>query len=173
LAWGPRLRPIQIFYGSVILIGIGISLSPGKTPRSLAGRIFFRAFCSVWWPHSAMVFGAVLSRKAYAVLNTRGDHIDGVTAAFSTDHRRAAGRGNLPGNRQVALRGARCHTALAREMAQGIAVGHRQQPGRANAWRELLSMGISNHSRRHRLANRSHDPAGSHADHPDNGKRKG
>ncbi|MDB6111231.1 MAG: hypothetical protein JWR69_2981 [Pedosphaera sp.] len=78
---GTTLRPIQIFYGTIILVGIGISLFPGKhlalSRKDIAPGILFSILAAF-----GDAFGAVLSRKAYAVLSDHGDHIDGMTAAF-------------------------------------------------------------------------------------------
>jgi len=78
---GTTLRPIQIFYSSIVLIGIGVSLSPGKhlglSRKNVLPGVLFSVLAAL-----GDGFGAVLSRKAYAVLNEHGDHIDGVTAAF-------------------------------------------------------------------------------------------
>jgi drug/metabolite transporter (DMT)-like permease len=78
---GTRLRPSQILFGAVILIGIGISLAPGKnvklSRREITIGVLFCVLASF-----GDAFGAVLSRKAYAVLKEHGEHIDGGTAAF-------------------------------------------------------------------------------------------
>ena len=78
---GTTLRPIQIFYGATILAGIGVSLSPGKhlnlSRKDIIPGVLFSVLAAL-----GDAFGAVLSRKAYAVLNAHGDHIDGMTAAF-------------------------------------------------------------------------------------------
>jgi drug/metabolite transporter (DMT)-like permease len=78
---GTTLRPIQIFYGAVILTGIGISLSPGKHLNLLRKDIVPGVLFSILAAFGD-AFGAVLSRKAYAVLKAHGGSIDGVTAAF-------------------------------------------------------------------------------------------
>jgi drug/metabolite transporter (DMT)-like permease len=78
---GTRLSGMQIFYGLVILLGIGIYLAPGKNPHLLRKAIvpgilfsFLAAFGDA--------IGVVISRKAYVTLQTTGERLDGGTAAF-------------------------------------------------------------------------------------------
>jgi drug/metabolite transporter (DMT)-like permease len=78
---GTRLTPMQMFCGVVILIGIAISLSPGKNIRLQKSEIMPGIFFSVVAAFGG-AYGAVLSRKAYAVVDDHGEHIDGGTAAF-------------------------------------------------------------------------------------------
>jgi drug/metabolite transporter (DMT)-like permease len=78
---GTTLRPAQIFYGAVVLVGIGVSLAPGRhlnlTRKAVVSGVLFSVLASF-----GDSFGAVLSRKAYAILQSRGENIDGGTAAF-------------------------------------------------------------------------------------------
>ena len=78
---GTKLGPAQIFYGAVILVGIGISLAPGRHLKLTRGVVISGVlFCILAAFGDA--FGAVLSRKGYAVLKGHGEHLDGGTAAF-------------------------------------------------------------------------------------------
>ncbi len=78
---GTKLGPAQIFYGVVILVGIGISLAPGRHLKLTRGVVISGVlFCIL--ASFGDAFGAVLSRKGYAVLKAHGEHLDGGTAAF-------------------------------------------------------------------------------------------
>lgn len=77
--------PAQAAYGSIILVGVGIALMPGKaeaqpTEGVVVGTLFgiLSAFCQGG--------GAVISRKAYAVASAVGHPFhtpaDGINAAF-------------------------------------------------------------------------------------------
>lgn len=78
---GTKLHPAQILYGAIILVGIGISLAPGRhlklTRREITIGVLFCTLAAL-----GDAFGAVLSRKGYAVLKEHDEHIDGGTAAF-------------------------------------------------------------------------------------------
>jgi len=78
---GTRLTPGEILCGAVILAGIGISLAPGRG-LYLAGKDLWPGLCFGAAAAFGSAFGAVLSRKAYAVLDSHGGHVDGGTAAF-------------------------------------------------------------------------------------------
>ncbi len=78
---GTRLSASQIGYGLMILAGVAIALSPGKhlnlssaevVPGTLFGLV--AAFCQA--------YGAVLSRKAFAISKLAGETVDGVTSAY-------------------------------------------------------------------------------------------
>ncbi len=78
---GTRLSASQIGYGLMILAGVAIALSPGKhlnlsraevVPGTLFGLV--AAFCQA--------YGAVLSRKAFAISKLAGESLDGVTSAY-------------------------------------------------------------------------------------------
>jgi drug/metabolite transporter (DMT)-like permease len=79
---GTTLTPAQILCGAVILLGVGIALSPDEhehVPRRqfIIGVTFgtVAAFCQG--------LGAVISRKAYDVMTAAQlPHIDGVNAAY-------------------------------------------------------------------------------------------
>jgi drug/metabolite transporter (DMT)-like permease len=78
---GTRLSPAQMTCGAIILIGIGISLAPGKKldveKRKATPGILFSVVAAL-----GGAYGAVLSRKAYAMVGEHGLHIDGATAAY-------------------------------------------------------------------------------------------
>ena len=71
----------QIVCGVIILVGIAVSLSPGKLvhveKKQLTPGLLFGVLAAL-----GGAVGAVLSRKAYAVIREEGPHIDGATAAF-------------------------------------------------------------------------------------------
>src|SRR5229473_73903 len=78
---GTRLSASQIGYGLMILAGVAIALSPRKhlnlsraeiIPGTLFGLV--AAFCQA--------YGAVLSRKAFAISRLAGESLDGVTSAY-------------------------------------------------------------------------------------------
>jgi drug/metabolite transporter (DMT)-like permease len=79
---GTTLTPVQILCSAVILLGVGIALSPEEqqnVPRRpfILGVAFgtIAAFCQG--------LGAVISRKAYDVMTAASlPHIDGVSAAY-------------------------------------------------------------------------------------------
>ncbi len=78
---GTTLSSRQIVAGITILIGVGVALSPGRhlklTRRELALGVLF---CTLGAFGGAL--GAVLSRKAYAVVHAAGESIDGANAGF-------------------------------------------------------------------------------------------
>jgi drug/metabolite transporter (DMT)-like permease len=78
---GAHLTTMQIMCGGVVLAGVAIALSPShhlaiKREDWLPGVIFglLAAFCQA--------YGAVLSRKAYAIARSAGEDIDGISAAY-------------------------------------------------------------------------------------------
>jgi drug/metabolite transporter (DMT)-like permease len=78
---GTTLTGRQIVCGVTILIGVGLALTPGKhlkvSQRDLVAGIFFSLLAAV-----GGAYGAVLSRKAYAVAHANDQRIDGANAAF-------------------------------------------------------------------------------------------
>jgi len=78
---GTRLTGMQIVYGFVILLGIGIYLAPGKNPHLLRKAILPGLLFSILAALGDAV-GVVISRKAYVTLEATGGTIDGGTAAF-------------------------------------------------------------------------------------------
>ncbi|WP_237712426.1 DMT family transporter [Pedosphaera parvula] len=78
---GTTLRPMQVFYGSIILVGIVVSLAPGRhlklSREKFVPGVLFCVFAAL-----GDGVGAVLSRKAYGMIHSKEDFIDGGTAAF-------------------------------------------------------------------------------------------
>ena len=78
---GTKLTVPQIACGAIILLGIAISLAPGRdlkiSARQLVPGLLFGIAAAF-----GGAFGAVLSRKAYAVAGGHAEHIDGATAAY-------------------------------------------------------------------------------------------
>ena len=78
---GTKLTPAEMFCGAIILVGIGISLAPEKhlklSKKELVPGLIFSVAAAL-----GGAYGAVLSRKAYAVGGDHAEHIDGATAAF-------------------------------------------------------------------------------------------
>ena len=78
---GTTLSAGQIAWGLIALIGVGIALMPGEHLNRSRGEFTIGTlFCLV----SAFGggFGAVLSRKAYAIAHACNQPIDGANAAF-------------------------------------------------------------------------------------------
>ena len=80
----------QAVFGAVILLGVGIALMPGRGGAGpghglLAGCVFgtLAALCQAW--------GAVLSRKAYAVAAAQGFLIGGVGGGVNAAYQRLLG----------------------------------------------------------------------------------
>ncbi len=78
---GTRLSASQIGYGLMILTGVAIALSPGKhlnlsRAEIVPGTVFglVAAFCQA--------YGAVLSRKAFAISKLAEEKLDGITSAY-------------------------------------------------------------------------------------------
>lgn len=78
---GTKLRPMQMICGAVILVGIGISLVPDKKINLTRKDLNWGIFASIAAALGG-AWGAVLSRKAYAVIKENSDVVDGATAAF-------------------------------------------------------------------------------------------
>jgi drug/metabolite transporter (DMT)-like permease len=78
---GTRLTGWQIAAGGAILAGVALALAPGKhltaTPRTLRLGIAFSVLAAL-----GNGWGAVLSRRAFAVAGAAGQNIDGPTAAY-------------------------------------------------------------------------------------------
>jgi drug/metabolite transporter (DMT)-like permease len=78
---GTKLTPIQAAACAIILVGVAVALAPGKhlnVPRArLAAGIAFGLLAAF-----GNGFGAVLSRKAYAIAALAKQNIDGATAAY-------------------------------------------------------------------------------------------
>lgn len=81
-AWlGTSLTPTQIFCGLVILGGVGLALSPGEHLRLSKRELTMGTIASVIAALGGAC-GAVLTRKAYAVIHANGSSITGANAAF-------------------------------------------------------------------------------------------
>ena len=78
---GTKLRPTQVMCGLVILAGIGISLYPDKRTKLPRRELMIGSVLCVL-ASLGDAFGAVMSRKGYAVLHDQGATLDGGTAAF-------------------------------------------------------------------------------------------
>jgi len=78
---GTTLTGRQILFGLTILAGVGMALTPGEhlklTRRQLTVGTVAAVLAAV-----GGAGGAVLSRKAYAIIQANGEHIDGITAGF-------------------------------------------------------------------------------------------
>ncbi len=78
---GTTLSLTQIAAGLVILAGVGVAVAPQEhvhVPRRLlVGGLVFGVVAAL-----GQGLGAVVSRKAYAVVATAGQDIDGLTAAY-------------------------------------------------------------------------------------------
>ncbi len=78
---GTRLTPVQLLFAVVILVGIGLALKPRRevsfaNPGMVAG-VLFGALAAL-----GTAFGAVLSRKGFAVAAEAGLDLDGGTTAY-------------------------------------------------------------------------------------------
>jgi len=80
----------QALFGAIVLLGVGIALMPGLTEAGpshglLVGGWFgtLAALCQAW--------GAVLSRKAYAVAEAQNFHIGGVSGGVNAAYQRLLG----------------------------------------------------------------------------------
>ncbi|MCL5097429.1 MAG: DMT family transporter [Candidatus Omnitrophica bacterium] len=78
---GVGLSGFQILCGATILVGVAIALSPGPSvnpgSRRMVSGILYSLLAAF-----GQGFGAVLSRKAFAVAESLGQSIDGPTAAY-------------------------------------------------------------------------------------------
>jgi drug/metabolite transporter (DMT)-like permease len=78
---GTGLSVRQILFGLTILVGVGIALMPGRnlklTKRELAVGTLFGVLAAL-----GGAAGAVLSRKAYLIVQAAGEHIDAINAGY-------------------------------------------------------------------------------------------
>lgn len=76
-----RLTGAEMLCGLIILGGVLLALAPGQhlevTRRKLWTGVVFALLAAY-----GQGFGAVLSRKAYGVIDAAGGHIDGISAAY-------------------------------------------------------------------------------------------
>lgn len=81
-AWlGTRLTPLQMLCSVVTLSGVALAVAPPKGAQP-HGPEFFKGLFFGLIAAFAQAGGAVLSRKAFAIAETAGDPLDGITAAF-------------------------------------------------------------------------------------------
>ena len=87
---GTTPSAVQALFGAVILLGVGIALMPGRAETGpshglLVGGLFgtLAALCQAW--------GAVLSRKAYAVAAAQDFHFGGVGDGINAAYQRLLG----------------------------------------------------------------------------------
>lgn len=87
---GNAPRWIEALCGVVILVGVGVALMPGKEEAQpvsglMAGTLFgvLAALCQAW--------GAVLSRKAYAISAAQGFEIVGASGGVNAAYQRLLG----------------------------------------------------------------------------------
>lgn len=78
---GTKISALQILFGVIILVGIGVSLAPGKGLKVARGAIVPGVLFGILASFGD-AFGVVLSRKGYAVLQEHDESLDGGTAAF-------------------------------------------------------------------------------------------
>ena len=78
---GTRLSALQVVCGTAILVGVALALAPEKqtanSPQVGMAGIVFGTLAGF-----GQGFGAVISRKAYAVSAASGHNVDGGSAAF-------------------------------------------------------------------------------------------
>jgi drug/metabolite transporter (DMT)-like permease len=75
------LSPAQIGCGVTILIGVGLALSPGKDSRLKRREVIIGVLFALLGA-VGNAFGAVLSRKAYAIAHENLETVTGHDAAF-------------------------------------------------------------------------------------------
>lgn len=78
---GTRLTSAQIFWSSMTLVGVSVALAPEKH-LNVTRRLLILGTCFGLLAAFGQGFGAVLSRKAYAVAANAGEQIDGLSAAY-------------------------------------------------------------------------------------------
>jgi drug/metabolite transporter (DMT)-like permease len=78
---GTTLSLTQIAAGLVILLGVAIAVAPGEhlhlSRRALVLGLGFGVAAAL-----GQGLGAVVSRKAYTIVDLTGEHVDGLTAAY-------------------------------------------------------------------------------------------
>jgi drug/metabolite transporter (DMT)-like permease len=78
---GTKLTGVQMFFGAIILAGISMALAPSEhlkiTPRQMLIGTSFGILGAL-----GNAFGAVCTRKGYAIAQAAHQNIDGGTAAF-------------------------------------------------------------------------------------------
>jgi drug/metabolite transporter (DMT)-like permease len=78
---GTTLTLWQMLFGMMILTGVGLALMPGEHLKLTRQELTWGSLAGVLAALGG-AGGAVLSRKAYAVVHANGEHIDGMSAGF-------------------------------------------------------------------------------------------
>jgi drug/metabolite transporter (DMT)-like permease len=78
---GTSLRPAEAVSAGVILAGVAIALAPGEHTH-IGPRRFWPGLFAGLLAACGQAWGAVLSRKAFALASASGAHIDGATASY-------------------------------------------------------------------------------------------
>lgn len=78
---GTALNTLQIFFSVVILVGVAVALAP-RDHLHIPRPVLVAGVCFGLVAALGQAFGAVTSRKAYAVAGLAHQNIDGITAAY-------------------------------------------------------------------------------------------
>lgn len=78
---GTKLTWLQMLFALVILVGVGIALSP-KEHLHIPRKVFWPGIIAAILAALGNAIGMVLSRKAYSIVGDGELHIDGGTAAY-------------------------------------------------------------------------------------------
>ncbi len=78
---GTTMTVAQMAWGAVILVGVVVALAPDRQGSMPAPHVITGTFFGII-AAAGQGFGAVISRKAFAVAATHGEIIDGPTAAY-------------------------------------------------------------------------------------------
>jgi drug/metabolite transporter (DMT)-like permease len=78
---GTKLTGIQMLFGAIILGGVLLALTPSEHLKVSRRQIIIGSLLGIF-AALGNAFGAVLTRKGYAVATAAGQNIDGGTAAF-------------------------------------------------------------------------------------------
>ena len=78
---GTTLTPRQILFGVITLIGVGTAVAPGEHLQLTRRRATVGVIAGVFAALGGAA-GAVLSRRAYQVVHSHGEHLDLISAGF-------------------------------------------------------------------------------------------
>lgn len=78
---GTKLSVMEAACGTLTLSGVALALAPNEHPH-LPRKLFWRGIFLGSVAAAGQAFGAVVSRKAYALAEAEGMAIDGMTAAY-------------------------------------------------------------------------------------------
>jgi drug/metabolite transporter (DMT)-like permease len=78
---GTTLTPRQILFGVITLIGVGTAVAPGEHLQLTRRRATVGVTAGVFAALGGAA-GAVLSRRAYQVVHSHGEHLDLISAGF-------------------------------------------------------------------------------------------